>query len=289
MKAQTLTLPLKALLSFSYIEVLKPKETSLIAFTGIISAFLAGGGQPIGGRFLMAVAAIILGTAGANALTNYLDREVDSKMRRTYHRALPSGRIQPAEKVILWGGAWVLAGLILAWLLNPWAFLIELIGVIASLIYRKTVFTHFLGSLAGTTPVLIGWLSIAPIQPTLIALALLVFFWQPLHIWSLMLAYREDYLGAGIRYFPLNLSTNMARVLFSGLSLSVYLLSLLLYQVADLGLAYLVSANVLGGALLLATFYWLRHPQAQNALRLFRIATFPYLGLLLLVLVLERW
>ena len=75
----------------SYVRVLKPRETALMVFIGVCSAIVAGGGTLPLARFLLAVTAITAGGGGTNALTNYLDRHVDARMRRTQHRVLPAG------------------------------------------------------------------------------------------------------------------------------------------------------------------------------------------------------
>jgi len=83
-----------------YFEILKPRETSLLTFIGICAAIIAGSGHTPLDKLLLVLFVLLLGSAGANGLTNYLDRNVDAKMLRTRHRALPSKRIYPAEKVL---------------------------------------------------------------------------------------------------------------------------------------------------------------------------------------------
>ncbi len=105
-----------------YLEVLKPRESSLITFIGVCAAVIAGGGQPSLDRLLL-ILIIILTSAGVNGLTNYLDRQIDAKMQRTRRRALPLKRIYPAEKVLPLTIGLVIIGLVLAWQLHPFSFL----------------------------------------------------------------------------------------------------------------------------------------------------------------------
>ena len=72
-----------------YIDVLKPLPTVLLAFIGLCSAIIAGEGQLSPGLILV-LAAVLIAAAGANGLTNYLDRDIDAKMPRTRCRVLPS-------------------------------------------------------------------------------------------------------------------------------------------------------------------------------------------------------
>jgi len=103
-----------------YIEVLKPRESCLITFIGLCAAIIAGAGFPPIGKLLLVLITILLGSAGVNGLTNYLDRDVDARMLRTRHRALPSKRIYPAEKVLPLTIGLVVIGLALAWQLREW-------------------------------------------------------------------------------------------------------------------------------------------------------------------------
>lgn len=91
---------LKAILShqvtfFDYIQILKPRETSLLTFIGLSSGIIAAKGWLPPYLFILLLITIALLSAGCNGLTNYLDREIDAKMLRTRNRALPSKRINP--------------------------------------------------------------------------------------------------------------------------------------------------------------------------------------------------
>ncbi len=146
-----------------YIEVLKPRETGLLTFIGVGTAIIAGDGYPPLGLLLLTLIAILLASAGANGLTNYLDRDVDARMQRTKHRALPSKRIEPPEKVLPLTIGLVIIGLGLAWYLHPFCFLADLVGTIAAVVYRKRVTCVFpQGMLASCAPVLMGWFAIKP-------------------------------------------------------------------------------------------------------------------------------
>ena len=70
----------------------------------------------------MVLITLLLGSAGVNGLTNYLDRDVDARMQRTKHRVLPAKRIEPPEKVLPLTIGLVIVGLVLAWQLHPLSF-----------------------------------------------------------------------------------------------------------------------------------------------------------------------
>lgn len=272
-----------------YIEVLKPGATFLLTFIGGCAAVLAAGGEIEAGRLALILVAIALGSAGCNGLTNYLDREVDARMKRTSHRALPSGRIVPPQKVLPLVLGLIAAGLVLAWFLHPLCFAVGAVGAIASSVWRKTVSCTFLGMVASCSPVLIGWLAVKPFfDMQIVLLCLLVVVWVPLHVWSVMIANREDYLGAGLNYFPLSWSVrNVVRTLF-GLSLLLFSISILLYF-TGLHMLYLVVAGIFGLAMVVASGNLLFSTTAKSAWRLYKLSAYPYLGIVFLTVALDAW
>jgi len=272
-----------------YINVLKPVETSLLTFISIISAIIAAGGYPPARVFFLILIAVLLGSAGSNGLTNYLDREVDARMSRTQSRALPSRRIDPPRKVLPLIIGLIVVGLALAWVLNPLCFTVGAIGVIASSVWRKTISCTFLGIVAGCSPVLIGWLAITAFDTRVLLLCALVAIWTPIHVWTLMIANREDYLGAGLHYFPLNWQVkDVVKILFV-LSILLYAVSMLIYVADGFHLLYLVVANVLGSLMLYANARLLFSMTSTAAWRVYKLSAFPYLGIIFLTMCLDIW
>jgi len=273
-----------------YITVLKPVETSLLTFIGICSAIIAAAGYPSVKVFFLILIALLLGSAGSNGLTNYLDREVDARMTRTSNRALPSGRIVPPQKVLPLIIGLIVVGLALAWVLHPLCFLFGLIGVIASSIWRKTISCTFLGIVAGCSPVLIGWFAISPVfDARILLLCGLVAIWTPIHVWTVMIANREDYLGAGLNYFPLSWQVKDVVKMLFGLSILLYLVSILIYIAADFHLLYLIVANILGALMIYANIRLLFSMTSVAAWRVYKLSAFPYLGIIFLTMCLDIW
>ena len=275
----------------NYIDVLKPRETALLTFIGACSAVIAARGHFPIETFVLALIAIGLGSAGSNGLTNYLDREADAKMKRTCNRALPSGRIAPPQKALPLIIGLIVGALALAWVLHPLCFLFGLIGVIASGIFRKTISCTFLGMVASCSPVLIGWFALrSEFDIRVLLLCCLVVIWTPIHVWSLMIANREDYLSAGLNYFPLSWQNkNVVKILF-GLSLLLYLVSILIfYLTAGFHWLYLIVANALGILMIYASARLLLSTTSATAWRVYKLSAFPYLGIIFLAMVLDVW
>jgi len=275
----------------SYIEVLKPRESILLTFIGGCAAVIAGDGHPPLNLLLLAVITILLAAAGANGLTNYLDRDVDARMQRTRHRALPSKRIDPPEKVLPLTVGLVIIGLVLAWQLHPFCLLFDIIGTLAAVVWRKRATCVFpQGVLAGCAPVLMGWFAIKPAFGwEILLLCILIAVWLPLHVWSVMVAKREDYLQAGLDYFPVSREVREAVKVLLVFSLMLYAASITLYLLGSFAWLYLVLANLLGIVMVYASSRLVISSSSRNAWRLYKLSAFPYLGLIFLTMCLDIW
>ena len=275
----------------NYIEVLKPRESSLLTFIGVATVFIAADGKPSLDVILLAMVAILIASAGANGITNYLDREFDARMKRTRHRVLPSGRIYPPQKVLPLILSLIIAGLVLAWWLHPLAFTADLIGTIVAVTWRKRITCVFpQGAVASLAPLLMGWFAIEPaFSWQLFLLCLLLFAWLPLHVWSVMVSNRNEYLGAGLNFFPMNVTVRTAVMVLLFFALFLYAASITLYFVGGFGWLYLVLANILGIIMLYTSFRLVVSSTSKNAWRLYKVSSFPYLGLIFLAMCLDIW
>lgn len=275
---------------YNYIEVLKPRETILLTFIGVSSAIIASNRTFPAYSFVLVSIAILLGSAGCNGLTNYLDRELDARMKRTQQRSLPQRRVFPAEKVLPLTIGLILVGLVLAWLAHPYCFIAGLVGTIAAIVGRKTGFTHLLGGISGSAPVIIGWLAIDPhFGWTIFWLSILIAIWVPVHVWSVMVANKDDYWQAGVHIFPItwSLKTSITTVLL--LSILLVPISILIYLTSSFGLIYLITAIVLGTIMIGASFRLLFSGISRDAWRVYKLSAFPYLGILFLAMIIDTW
>ena len=240
---------------------------------------------------LLIALTILLAVAGANGLTNYLDRDVDARMRRTKNRALPSKRIYPPERVLPLTIGLVIIGLVLAWQLHPLCFASDLIGTIAAVVWRKRATCVFpQGMLAGCAPVAMGWFAIEPtFSWEILLLCILIAVWLPLHVWSIMIANREDYLSAGVNYFPVSREVREVVKVLLVFCLMLYAASLALYFIGGFAWLYLVLANLLGIIMVYASSRLVISSASQDAWRLYKLSAFPYLGLIFLTMCLDVW
>mgnify|MGYP005851074535 CR=1 FL=1 len=107
-----------------------------------------------------------LAAAGASALNQYIDRDMDKQMSRTKNRPIPAGRVAPIYALI-YGILLVVASmLILVAFVNLLAAALALIGALyyvvlyTILLKRNTVLNILIGGGAGAIPVLVGWAAV---------------------------------------------------------------------------------------------------------------------------------
>ncbi len=270
-----------------YYYVTKPNVISLLVFTGAAS-YVAAAGWKTNILLLIAVsAAVFLGSAAANTIGSFYDRDVDAIMRRTKKRPIPTGRIAPKNATI-YGIALLVASLLVAYLaLSPLSALAMLVGfldytvVYSYLLKRRTWLNIILGGFSGVMPVLVGYFAVS--KPVIsfdsaLFIGFLVFFWIPEHIWSLSIRFRSEYEEAKIPMLPVVVSERRSIQVIAGTTILMVGYSLLPFFVPqfDLHSVYLGFAVVLGALMLGVNVWLLSKPSAERAWTVFKISS-PYL------------
>ena len=186
----------------------KPRLNLLVVATSAAGYYLGAPGAPEAWPLLQAVAGTALVAAGAAVLNQVVERDTDALMRRTRGRALPDGRVQPAD-ARLFGLVTSAAGLaLLAAGRQPIAAGLALATLIIYLaIYtplkRRTPVATLVGAVPGALPPLIGWTaSHGDITFGGASLFAIVFLWQIPHFMAIAWMYRDDYAKAGFPMLP---------------------------------------------------------------------------------------
>jgi protoheme IX farnesyltransferase len=260
----------------------------MVVFTTAMGMWLAPGtmGAPRAAAIL-ALTALLVGSA--NVMNSFLEREVDAKMRRTRHRPIPAGRIDPwsALALGLLGGSFAVPGLAMA--ANP---LTAALGLAAWTLYvavytplkRVTPWALELGSVPGALPPLMGWAAVTgSIDPPGLALFAIMVFWQLPHFLAITLYLDEDYARGGVRVWPLVRGARAARV-----RLALYTVALVAATAAAAPLAgtpYALVAIVLGAGFLALALRGLRHDAGPVLARRTMLYSLVYLSVLFAVLV----
>ncbi len=278
-----------------YIEVTKPKLVSLLVFTAFAGMFVGTRWADVvlsPGLWLLGIAAIALGCAGSNAVTCYVDRDIDSVMERTRKRPLPSHRIDPPRKALYLGAALILASLVLALLRNALSSFVIALGVLDNVVVyslvakRRSPWNIILGSFSGGLPVVYGWaFATGSVGLVPILMAALVVLWTPNHIWSLALRYRDDYARAGVPMLPVVMEERKAIRCIACTSLLLVGFSVALDSLGAFGDAYLWTAVILGGALIALNAWLILRPTARHAWVAFKFSS-PYLAIIFLFMIL---
>ena len=185
-----------------YVMLMKPELTLLSVLTAVGSAFLALNGSLHYYLLVHTFIGTTLVGGAAGVLNQYVERRYDSLMKRTEHRPLLSGRIQPVEALVF-GIVLCVTGLFYLALFTNWvAVSLAVLTLVSYLaIYtplkRKTPFATVVGGIPGALPPLIGWAIVrGSVSMEAWSLFFILFFWQMPHFLSLAWMYRNDYARA---------------------------------------------------------------------------------------------
>jgi len=278
----------------NYYELTKPKIWYLLVFTAFAGALTASFVShivvhPI--TWVLIIAAVAAGSAAADTLTGYNDRDIDAIMDRTKERPIPSGRISP-HNALAFGLILAAISMVLAWFINIWAFALMGFGLFDNIIVyskwlKRTSRTNIiLGGFSGAAPALIGYVAVTTenIEIGLI-MAGLVFLWIPTHIWSLALHVREDYRKAGVPMLPVVSGEKKSVRIIAGTTLMMVLFSLLPFF-NHFGMIYLVTASVSGVIMLVLSIWLLFKPSERISWLIFKV-TSPYLTTLFIAFIVD--
>ncbi|MFQ5910073.1 MAG: heme o synthase [Thermoplasmata archaeon] len=280
----------------AYFSVTKPATVALLLFTSVammLTAHLVEGADPGLLIWVLAVLSVYLSTSGTNAVTCYIDRDVDRIMRRTERRPIPCDYIRPDERAAIFGVLLIVAGLILAVPVGLLFLVIGLIGAMDTIfvysygLKRRTPWNIILGGFGGGLPALGGWVAVTGSVSLVSLLAFsLVVAWIPGHIWSLALLYKDDYSNARIPMLPLVTSVKRTLRCIASTVLIMFGISLSLAFLGDFGLVYTAVAVLLGIPALALGFLLVMRPTKRYSRLLFKFSS-PYLFLLFLAMIVD--
>ncbi|QQG49025.1 MAG: protoheme IX farnesyltransferase [archaeon] len=281
----------------NYWRLTKPRIWGLLVFTGMI-AMLVGyreTGVPFNTQaFVIVAVSLVLGSASADVLTNYHDRDIDGIMRRTQKRPIPSGDVSPKSALTFGLSMAVLSVLVPLLLINALSAGFMLLGlldnvVVYSLILKRRSWLNIiLGGISGGMPVLVGYSAVAAtVSPVAIYMSALVIVWIPTHIWSLAIFSKADYEAAKVPMLPVVFGEDVASVCVALTSALLAVFSVALIFLRP-NIYYAVSATLLGAVVLAYSAKLAVDKKRETAWTLFKI-TSPYLTAIFLVLGATLW
>jgi protoheme IX farnesyltransferase len=271
----------------NYWKLTKPRIWGLLVFTGVIAMLVAYKETPQATLtptlFVTGTLALVLGSASADVLTNYHDRDIDGMMKRTMKRAIPSGEIRPRYALAFGLIMAALSVLIPFLLINAISASFMLIGLLDNvvvyslLLKRRSWLNIILGGISGGMPVLVGYSAIAgTVTPV------------ALYIWSLAIFNREDYEAAKVPMLPVVFGNRVASICIAGTSALLAAFSIAIFLFTPVSIYYTVTAIVLGGLVLLYSARLVLYQSKETAWTLFKL-TSPYLTIIFFVLGLTVW
>ena len=294
-----------------YYELTKPKIWYLLVFTAFGAALTAShiyGIEVSPATWLLMLFSVAAGSAAANTLTNYHDRDIDAIMERTKARPLPSKRIFPAIKARNFG--LVLAGISLVLALGIsftttleqgiWATAFIAFGLLNNvLVYsyglkRNSRTNIILGGLCGGAPPMIGWVAVTMTDLWTMGLAMagLVFIWIPMHIWALTLHFKEDYNKVNVPMLTAVQSEKTSARVIAGSTVVMVLFSIAPFFITTESGEEMVSdiylwTAIASGALMVGLSIWvIFKPIEKASWTLFKFSS-PYLAVLFIALMVD--
>jgi len=294
-----------------YYELTKPKIWYLLVFTAFGATLTASNIYNIEispATWILMLFSVAAGSAAANTLTNYHDRDIDAIMERTKNRPLPSKRIYPAEKARNFGLALAGISLVLAfgitftttleqgiWATAFIAFgLLNNILVYSYMLKRSSRTNIILGGLCGGSPPMIGWVAVTMTDLWTMGLAMagLVFIWIPMHIWALTLHFKEDYNKVNVPMLTAVQSEKTSARAIAGSTFVMVLFSIAPFFLTTesgepmVGSVYLWTAIASGVLMIILSAWVIAKPMEKASWTLFKFSS-PYLAVLFIALMID--
>lgn len=158
--------------------------------------------------FLQTLIGLGLVIASACVCNNYIDRQIDKKMKRTQSRPLVSGLIS-CQSALTFATLMGVSGVcILAYFANTLAAVIAVIGFVVyvalySLLKTHTGYATLIGSVSGAVPPVVGYVAVSgQLDMAAFLLFILLVLWQMPHFYSIAIYAFDDYSAANIPTLP---------------------------------------------------------------------------------------
>ena len=281
----------------NYYELTKPKIWYLLVFTAFGSALTASflfdiQLSPL--TWILLLAGVAAGSAAADTITGYNDRDIDAIMDRTKDRPIPSGRISP-KNALIFGLVLTAIALIFSWFINIWAFLLMLFGLFDNIVVyskwlkRRSQSNIILGGFSGGAPALIGYVTVTTQNIEIgLVMAALVFLWIPTHIWSLALHVRKDYEKAKVPMLPVVSEEKKSVRIIAGTTLMMVLFSILPFFFNQFGQIYLITASLFGAIMMGLSLWLLLKPTEKASWTVFKFSS-PYLTAIFIAFMVDEF
>lgn len=192
-------------------------------------AYIMAKGE-VGMDMLLATFSVLLVAMGVSTLNQVQEYREDSKMERTKHRPIASGRMSPTTGVVIAVVLILLSFVFIYSLLgltgiNFFAFALIWYNLMYTPLKKRSALAVVPGAILGVIPPAIGWLVAGHslFELEFIAVAIYYFIWQVPHFWLLVMLFHGDYKDGGyptaMRLFG---EGTLQRLTFVWLVLTIY-------------------------------------------------------------------
>ena len=288
----------------AYVALTKPRIIELLLVTTVPAMVLATRevpGLPMVDWLRLTFWTLVCGTlaaGSANAINQYLERDLDMRMARTRRRPLPANQVTPERAVVFGIVLGAVSVALMAWTVNILAASLTLLAigfyvVIYTIVLKRTTPQNIvIGGAAGALPPVIGWAAVTGnVTLPALLLFLIVFYWTPPHFWALALRIRADYAAAGVPMLPVVRGIAETSRQIALYTILLVALTAIFAVVARMGPIFAVAAAVLGALFLWRAYVLWRQgtsPEASTAqaIRLYRYSI-SYLALLFAAVALD--
>ncbi|MCH7968512.1 MAG: protoheme IX farnesyltransferase [Thaumarchaeota archaeon] len=277
------------------LEISKPRIVVLLVITAVTSMYAASkliGPELDNWGLLHIIIAGALASAGSSALNHYYDRDLDTKMKRTSTRPIPSGRLK-ASHAFAYGLAVSCASVIYAYFaINPLATFFIALGIFFYVIVytvwlkRLNPSNIVIGGFAGSAASMAGWAAATGSMDILgFLVGMLVFVWTPSHFWCLAMKIKDDYKEAKVPMLPVVIGMQRTSKYILANTIILLPFSLMLYAFG-MGIVYTIIAAIAGGLMLAYHYKLTKNPTSDFAWKAYKV-TAPYLTIIFVGIALD--
>lgn len=230
-----------------YYRLTKPGIIRGNILTAAAGFFLASRGIIDVPLLLAMLGGLSLIIASACVFNNYIDRDIDKKMKRTKNRALVSGAISPRNALIFAYSLGVIGAYILFQFTNVLTALLALFGLFAYVVVygiakRQSSFGTIVGSVSGAIPPVVGYVAVTgQLNIPSYLLFFILTFWQMPHFYAIAIFRRADYSAADIPVLPIKSGIEAAKLQMALYIVGFIIVSSMLFWLDYVGLVYVLA------------------------------------------------
>lgn len=279
----------------SLILLTKPRVILLIVFTAIIGMLLSSPNIPSFPLLIYSFIGIWMISSSAAVFNCIIERDFDSKMKRTKNRPLVKNEVKLLNALIFAIFICFFGMIILYFFVNTLTLFLTFFTFVGYTILYTVILKHLtpqnivIGGASGAMPPVLGWAAIQngiTFEP--LVLFLIIFIWTPPHFWALALYRKDDYEKIGIPMLPVTHGNDFTKLHLFLYTLLLFIVSLLPFLTGMNSYLYLLSALILGLIFIFKAYDLMKYYNDVKSRSLFKYSIY-YLSFLFLALLIDHY